>query len=154
MTTGDDIRNARQRAGLTQAELAQRIGVSMRTVGNWERGDTPPDRYAARIAAVLNGLINSAERPSIEDYSDAALLAEIARRFDRTRSARGHTHRTPVEDRPVRDGATTRHLSAVPGTLSRDEREELYRSAEQIDLESEPYAAADPKDPGEGGEPV
>lgn len=149
MTTGDDIRNARQRAGLTQAELAQQIGVSMRTVGNWERGDTPPDRYAARISAVLDGLISSADSPTIEDYSDAALLAEIARRFDGTRSIRERpaAHPQPddpgqaVADRPVRDVATTRLSDRRPRLLGNEDPRILEM----------PYAADDERhgdDPG------
>lgn len=146
MTTGDDIRTARQRAGLTQAELAQQIGVSMRTVGNWERGDTPPNRYAARINAVLDGLINSAERPSIEDYSDAALLAEIARRFDSTRSIRERSTDQPrpatddhsVEGDALSDGATTR--TSGPGLR--------LLSDDVPDLRDQPYAA-DREEPGD-----
>lgn len=143
MTTGDNIRNARQKAGLTQAELAQRIGVSMRTVGNWERGDTPPDRYAARINDVLDGLISSADRPSIEDYSDAALLAEIARRFDSTRSTRERSTDQTVADQPQPDGSTTR-LSDHRLTLLSDDAPE--------GLEELPYAADRERpgdDPGE-----
>lgn len=164
MTTGRDIREARQRAGLTQGQLAERIGVSMRTVGNWERGETPPTRYAARIEQVLDGLVQSADAPSIGDYSDAALLAEIARRFDLTRSTRDRTPDRPhpvdpdepLADRPVRDGTTTprRRLSAVPGTLSHAEREELYRDVDKIDLDAEPYAAARPEDTSDDGEPL
>jgi transcriptional regulator with XRE-family HTH domain len=36
------IRAARLAANLTQDELAQRIGVSMRTVQGWEAGDVFP----------------------------------------------------------------------------------------------------------------
>lgn len=109
MTTGDEIRTARQRAGLTQQQLATQIGVSQRTIGNWERGETVPQRHAARILDVLGGHIKSAEPSSLEDYSDAALLAEIARRFDLTRSSR-ETRRAPQDLAGVvgSDGATSR----------------------------------------------
>lgn len=86
--------------------------------------------------------------------ADAARLTGPQREAIRTTVRLFVEQNDALADRTVRDGATTRHLSAVPGTLSRDEREELYRSAEQIDLESEPYAAADPKDPGEGRDPL
>ena len=36
---GSLIRAARERAGLTQAQAAERIGVSRETVGRWERGE-------------------------------------------------------------------------------------------------------------------
>ena len=36
------IRLARQRAGLTQAELATRVGLAQPSVARWERGDSDP----------------------------------------------------------------------------------------------------------------
>lgn len=141
MTTGDEIRTARQRAGLTQQELASRIGVSMRTIGNWERGETVTQRHAARIADVLGGHLTSAPKSTIEDYSDAALLAEIARRFDRTRSTRD-AHRQTVEDRPQPHGSTTRPSDPPLRLLSDD----------APDLRGLPFAADEEKpgdDPGE-----
>jgi len=36
------IKNHRQRHGLSQAQLAQMIGVSQRTISRWERGDDNP----------------------------------------------------------------------------------------------------------------
>lgn len=39
---GDDIRKARLNAGLEQAELAERIGVSRPTLSKWERGKSEP----------------------------------------------------------------------------------------------------------------
>ncbi len=38
-----DIRELRESYGLTQAELAKKCGVSMRTVQNWEQGKTIPE---------------------------------------------------------------------------------------------------------------
>lgn len=38
-----DIRKLRERRGLTQQELADRCGVSLRTVQNWEGGRHIPD---------------------------------------------------------------------------------------------------------------
>lgn len=36
------IRETREKQGVTQAELAETIGVDIKTVGNWERGKTVP----------------------------------------------------------------------------------------------------------------
>src|SRR5262245_66117044 len=36
------IRRARQRRRWTQAEAAERMGVSVRTIGDWERGTKTP----------------------------------------------------------------------------------------------------------------
>lgn len=47
------IEQARVAAGLTQEELAKRIGVSRISVGNWERGVKAPNRkhFLAILAA-------------------------------------------------------------------------------------------------------
>ena len=40
---GDIIRNARKSMGLTQRQLADRIGVSNTSISNWEKGLSRPD---------------------------------------------------------------------------------------------------------------
>lgn len=40
---GAFIRERRVEGGRTQAELAERLGVSAQSVSNWERGETTPD---------------------------------------------------------------------------------------------------------------
>ena len=42
-TLGDAIRTRRLEAGLTQAELAERLSVSAQSVSHWECADTAPD---------------------------------------------------------------------------------------------------------------
>lgn len=85
--SGDNIREARERAGLTQEQLAQRLGVTMRTVGNWERGATVPK---SRQAAIRAFLAPSEDQPGLHSASDAELLAEIARRFARAGKEQRH----------------------------------------------------------------
>ena len=41
--TGKYIRSLRKSAGLTQKELAQKLGISFQAVSKWEKGDTLPD---------------------------------------------------------------------------------------------------------------
>lgn len=87
MLTPEQIRDARQRAGYSQAVLGKLVGVSGRTVGNWERGETSPISYASKIRTVLREHLDEAgSEPtrSLLGASDAELLAEIARRFSRT----------------------------------------------------------------------
>lgn len=51
--TAEEIRAGRERRRLTQAELAAEIGVSLRTVGSWENGESVPrNRTAALIEAL------------------------------------------------------------------------------------------------------
>lgn len=79
---GTEIRNARERAGLTQEELGELVGVSGRTVGNWERGKSIPRNKLAKLRVVLDVADERIEQNPLLEVSDATLLAEIARRFD------------------------------------------------------------------------
>ena len=160
MITGDEIRRGRELLGLTQAELGKRIGVSHRTIGNWERDETSPQRYEARLREMFRGQ-DPAPSMSISDYSDTELLLEVSRRMSEQRTRRDRTtdhpqpydEHAPMEDRAVPDGSISR-LSVVPGKLSPTDREELYRRAEQVDLGTQPYAAANPEDDSDDDESV
>ena len=55
MTGGDLIREARTRAGLTQRQLARRLGTSQPVVARWERGRRSPDYDVVRVAAKACG---------------------------------------------------------------------------------------------------
>ena len=50
-----NIRNMRKSAGLTQAELAECMGVNLSTIGNWERLVTCPDAEQIWNCAVALG---------------------------------------------------------------------------------------------------
>lgn len=43
ISIGDRIRDARKAAGLTQRQLAEKIGVSNTSISNWEKGLSRPD---------------------------------------------------------------------------------------------------------------
>ena len=51
--TAEQIRTARERSRMTQQELADNIGVSLRTVGSWERGETIPRNRIGALAELL-----------------------------------------------------------------------------------------------------
>jgi len=54
MTTGEIIRKARIRWGISQAELAKHLGVSQGTVWNWEHDRARPrDASKVEIARAL-----------------------------------------------------------------------------------------------------
>jgi DNA-binding transcriptional regulator YiaG len=61
----EEIRAARQAAGLTQEQLADLAGVSVFTVRSWEQGTrVPANSFALRIVrGVLAGLNNDERRP-------------------------------------------------------------------------------------------
>ena len=87
---GVEIREARERMGWTQAELAMVVGVGQRTIGNWERGETVPKNRLGRLREVLGR--KDADDP-LRNVSDADLAAEVTRRLlSRSRAAAGQGH--------------------------------------------------------------
>jgi transcriptional regulator with XRE-family HTH domain len=48
MISADLLREARLRAGLTQAELGRRVGRSQTQIARWERGDVKPSLETLR----------------------------------------------------------------------------------------------------------
>lgn len=59
-STISPITSARLASGLTQAQLAERIGVAPQHIGRWERGERKPKFDALlRIADALNCDVNT-----------------------------------------------------------------------------------------------
>jgi transcriptional regulator with XRE-family HTH domain len=54
-TVGDEIRSARVRAHMDQAELARAVGVARPTISKWERGVSEPTLSQARAIARATG---------------------------------------------------------------------------------------------------
>ena len=50
-SVGAYIREHREKAGLTQAQLAEAVFATRQTVGNWERGATLPDIQSLQLLA-------------------------------------------------------------------------------------------------------
>jgi transcriptional regulator with XRE-family HTH domain len=86
MMTGDDLRLQRGRLHLTQRELADRVGVGLRTVTTWEAlGSHPlPGTAQGRLEAVFGATDGTGIR-SLAEVSDLELIAELARRLSATR---------------------------------------------------------------------
>src|SRR5688500_16561064 len=55
MDGGGLIREARRRAGVTQRQLARRLGTSQPVVARWERGHRSPDYDVVRDAVLMCG---------------------------------------------------------------------------------------------------
>ena len=51
------LRRARERAGYSQRILAQLVGVSQTTIGNWEQFSTRPDAETQQRVAELLGVL-------------------------------------------------------------------------------------------------
>jgi len=77
--TGEQIRQARERRGLTQEQLAQAIGVGQRTVGNWERGATVPLNRMGMLREFF-GIDEEDATDPIHTAPEVTLLAELLRR--------------------------------------------------------------------------
>jgi transcriptional regulator with XRE-family HTH domain len=57
------IRRARERKRLTQQQLADAVGASVRAVGSWERGEAVPRNTIGALDAVLGVALDSGEEP-------------------------------------------------------------------------------------------
>jgi DNA-binding XRE family transcriptional regulator len=81
MVTGNEVRMARGRMRLTQAELAQQIDVAVRTISAWEAlgAQDIPARAAGRVGPAL-GLTTGPAGDALSGFSDLELLAELLRR--------------------------------------------------------------------------
>lgn len=56
LTLGERLRIARDRAGLTQAQLGEALGVRTQTVGNWERNATEPTLPLSKVRVLCDRL--------------------------------------------------------------------------------------------------
>jgi transcriptional regulator with XRE-family HTH domain len=77
MVSGDLLHEARLRAGLTQAELAERAGTARSQISRYERGDVLPSLETLRrvIRACGFELGFRVYNADLEDH-DAALIAQ------------------------------------------------------------------------------
>lgn len=84
MVNGQEIERARKLAGWSQKKLASEVGVSERTIGNWERGASSPGMKEPQLLELL-GPYFAASAPGLDlaDVSDLDLLAEVAKRMSR-----------------------------------------------------------------------
>ena len=53
MNLGNNLFNARKKSGLSQEEVAAKLGVSRQTISKWELGETIPDIYQSKRLAIL-----------------------------------------------------------------------------------------------------
>jgi DNA-binding transcriptional regulator YiaG len=85
MMTGEELRRERGRMRLTQRQLADRVGVGLRTITTWEsRGSRPiPGTAEGRLALVL-GPGDDGPMRTLADFSDADLIEELATRLGLT----------------------------------------------------------------------
>ena len=78
MNLGNHLFQARKRCGLTQEEVAEKLGVSRQTVSKWETDETLPDiRQSKRLALLY--------RLSLDELIDFDLdVQEVEQAIERT----------------------------------------------------------------------
>lgn len=55
MNLGNSLFNARKKSGLSQEEVAEKLGVSRQTISKWELGETLPDiRQSKKLSAIYH----------------------------------------------------------------------------------------------------
>ncbi|MBQ7362986.1 MAG: helix-turn-helix transcriptional regulator [Clostridia bacterium] len=74
---GDNLYTLRKRAGMSQEEFAERLGVSRQAVSKWERCEAYPDTenliaIAKLFGVSLDELVNSPDIESVLDSNDGA----------------------------------------------------------------------------------
>lgn len=72
---GKRIRRERERKHMTQQQLGEAVGVKLRTVGNWERGETVPMNRLASLEEVLG--VNLTAEPTLQRASIGDLDVEV-----------------------------------------------------------------------------
>jgi transcriptional regulator with XRE-family HTH domain len=73
---GGRIARARKESGLTQEELASRVGVTARSIQGYEAGKVVPYRHLSRLAEITDR-----ELAWFLESDDAAALAQVAARL-------------------------------------------------------------------------
>ena len=90
MAIGDVIRKYRKQAGLTQEEMARRLGVTAPAVNKWEKGSTQPDiALLAPIARLLG--ISTDILLSFRDTLSSEEIAAFVKKIDRDLETRGYS---------------------------------------------------------------
>lgn len=136
MITGEQLQQARSKARMTQEELAVAVGVTLRSVGNWERGAGVPRNREGTVRDILGQFLAGDQQvDSLSSASDLALLAELGRRLDRARlqggsNEVGSTEAEKTVELPPAPVVTHPRFQAKggDGTIELDELEGAARS--------------------------
>lgn len=78
MELGNNLFNARKKSGLSQEEVAEKLGISRQTISKWELGETLPDIRQSKKLSLLYHL-------SLDELIDFDLdVQEIQEVIDKT----------------------------------------------------------------------
>lgn len=82
---GFQVRRWRDASGLTQAQLAERVGVQLITVSRWERGATNPTRKNLEAIRQATGVETMTPEERAPIYRLAERVAELERQVEEMR---------------------------------------------------------------------
>lgn len=78
---GDNLIRLRREAGMTQAQLGEKLNYSDKTISKWERGDSLPDAYVLKqIASLFHITVDVLLRP----YDEGTWKEEKKSKFAQT----------------------------------------------------------------------
>lgn len=85
MSLGNSLYKSRKKKGLSQEEVAEKLGVSRQTISKWETEETVPDIYQAKKLAKIYGL-------SLDELIDVDLdqkeIEEVIKNTDEKKEAK------------------------------------------------------------------
>ena len=85
MSLGNSLYDSRKKKGLSQEEVAEKLGVSRQTISKWETEETVPDIYQAKKLAKIYGL-------SLDELIDVDLdqkeIEEVIKNTDEKKEAK------------------------------------------------------------------
>ena len=73
---GEKLRNHRKNLGLTQEEVAERMGISPQAISKWEAGDCLPDCYNLKAISDVYGVSVDV---LLDTHSDGNLETVVAK---------------------------------------------------------------------------
>ena len=78
MNLGNSLFHARKKRGLSQEDVAEKLGVSRQTISKWETNETVPDIYQSKRMAMLYNM-------SLDELIDFDIdIREIQEVIDKT----------------------------------------------------------------------
>ena len=93
MTTGQKIREARKKAGITQQQLAEKIGIPYQSVSRWERDEGQPKYESVRRIANALRISPTAILPTDNYWIDESGV-------EQTSGADGSQPQAPAKNQP------------------------------------------------------
>ena len=85
MNLGNNLFQARKKAGLSQETVAEKLGVSRQTISKWETDETVPDIYQAKR---LSKLYNLTLDELIEFDVDVKEIEEVIKNTNEEKEAK------------------------------------------------------------------